>query len=113
MISKLTESDTDTEGTRTQVDAESTSSSTADSSFQTRLFGFVSNIKGHFSKMLGERGFSGAEKVLETDKPNKLFEEICVPVANSPYLSPYCASDDELKKFPPTKILVSKSGNVE
>ncbi|XP_030747220.1 hormone-sensitive lipase isoform X2 [Sitophilus oryzae] len=100
------ESDTETDGTKTSlVDMESTSSSTPDTSFQNRLYGFVSGIKGHFSKMLGERGLSGAEKLLETDRPNAVWEDLCFPVPNNPYLSPYCASDEDLKKFPPTKIL--------
>ncbi|CAG9766982.1 unnamed protein product [Ceutorhynchus assimilis] len=97
------ESDTETEGTKTEM--ETTSSSNAENSFQNRLYGFVSTIKGHFSKMLGDRGLSGAEKVLEIDNTEKLWEEMSVPVQDSPYISPYCASDDDLKKFPPTKIL--------
>ncbi|ENN72419.1 hormone-sensitive lipase isoform X2 [Dendroctonus ponderosae] len=100
------ESDTDTEGTRiSQANGASSTSSTLDNSFQTRLSGFVSTIKGHFSKMLGERGLSSSEKILESDKPDSLWDELCFPVPNDPYLSPYCASDDDLKKFPPTKIL--------
>lgn len=59
--------------------------------------------------MLGERGLSVSEKVLESDKPDSLWDELCFPVPNDPYMSPYCASDDDLKKFPPTKILVSSS----
>lgn len=101
----ILEADTDTEDTKTpQVDTESCASS-IDTSFQTKLFGFVSNIKGHFNKMLGEHG--GSDMTLETAKPNTLWEDLCFPGSNNPYLSPYCASDEDLKKFPPTKILVS------
>ncbi|XP_076257350.1 hormone-sensitive lipase isoform X1 [Rhynchophorus ferrugineus] len=97
------EADAETEDTKVpQADTESCTSS-VDSSFQTKLFGFVSNIKGHFSKMLGEHG--GSDMILETDKPNTLWDDLCFPVPNNPYLSPYCASDEDLKKFPPTKIL--------
>ncbi|XP_050315776.1 hormone-sensitive lipase isoform X2 [Anthonomus grandis grandis] len=98
--------DTDTEGTKTpHLDPESSSSSALDTSFQTRLYGFVSSIKGHFSKMMGERGIASEAKLLENDRPGKLWEELCNPVPNDPFMSPYCASDDALKQFPPTKIL--------
>ncbi|KAL1506347.1 hypothetical protein ABEB36_005730 [Hypothenemus hampei] len=106
MVQKyVLESDTDTEGNRaSQLDVETSSSST-DSSFQNRLYSFVSTIKGHFSSMLGERGLKSPEKVLDTNKPNKLWEELCDPVPSDPYMSPYCASDEELTKFPNIKIL--------
>lgn len=100
------ESDTDTDVVRgSLIDGESSSSSAIDTSFQSRLYSFVSNLKGHFSKMLGERGMNGAEKVLESDKSNSIWDEMCFPVPSDPYLSPFCASDEDLKKFPPTRIL--------
>lgn len=107
IIFSFLESDTDTEGTKISQVSEpescSSSSTVESSSIPTRLYGFVSSIKGHFSKMLGDRG---PEKVLETDNSNRLWDELCIPVPNNPYMSPYRATDEALKKFPPTKILV-------
>ncbi|XP_066257180.1 hormone-sensitive lipase isoform X3 [Euwallacea similis] len=104
------ESDTDTEGTRnSQVDPESYSSSStvqSSGSFQNRLYGFVSLIKSRFNKILGDRGFIAQQKItLDAEKPNRLWDELCIPVPNNPYMSPYCASDEYLRRFPPTKIL--------
>lgn len=103
------DSDTDTDGTKVPVlKLESTTSSqTFDSSLQMKVTSFVSNLKSRFTRLLSERHQSGAEKFLDMDRECNLLDEFKFVVPTDPYMSPYCATDDDLKRFPPTRLLVN------
>lgn len=105
------DSDTDTDGTKIPIlTHESTSSSqTFSSSIQGRMSAFVSNLKGHLENFVPKRTPSGAVKILDTDKRSNILDEFKCVIPKDPYLSPYCASDDTLKKLPPVRILVRHS----
>ncbi|CAG9832316.1 unnamed protein product [Diabrotica balteata] len=93
------------EGSTDQV--ASSLSLTNTNSLQSRVTGFVSNLKDSFTKYLGERSISEAEKLLDLDvdpTPNFL-DKLGFDVPRDPYLSPIYASEEDLKKFPPTRVL--------
>lgn len=108
------DSDTETDGTKVPtLKCESAASTTSiDTSIQTRVTTFVSNLKGRFVQLLGTRTPSGAERYLDVDRQCSLLDEFRFVVPRDPYLSPYCADPEDLKKFPPTRILVSSPGSV-
>lgn len=103
------DSDTDTDGTKIPIlTNESTSSSqTFSASIQGRMSAFVTNLKGHLGNFVPKRTPSGAVKMLDTDKHLSILDEFKCVIPKDPYLSPYCASDELLKKLPPVRILVS------
>ncbi|XP_072383529.1 hormone-sensitive lipase isoform X2 [Diabrotica undecimpunctata] len=85
----------------------SSPSLTNTNSLQSRVTGFVSNLKDSFTKYLGERSISEAEKLLDLDvdpTPN-ILDKLGFDVPRDPYLSPIYASEEDLKKFPPTRVL--------
>ncbi|XP_072383528.1 hormone-sensitive lipase isoform X1 [Diabrotica undecimpunctata] len=89
----------------------SSPSLTNTNSLQSRVTGFVSNLKDSFTKylayFLGERSISEAEKLLDLDvdpTPN-ILDKLGFDVPRDPYLSPIYASEEDLKKFPPTRVL--------
>lgn len=103
------DSDTDTDGSKIPVLTQETSSSssqTFSSSFQGRVSSLLSNLKGRFDNLIPKKSPSGAVKVLEGEKQQSWIDEFRFTVPTDPYLSPYCASDENLKKMPPIKILV-------
>lgn len=106
----MTDSDTDTDGTKVPIlTRESTSSSqTFSASIQGKMSAFVTNLRGHLENFVPKKTPSGATKLLDTDKYHNVLEEFKFVVPKDPYLSPYCASDDILKKLPPVRILVIK-----
>ncbi|CAH0560948.1 unnamed protein product [Brassicogethes aeneus] len=101
------DSDTETDGTKVPtLKHESTCSSTSiDRSLQNKVATLVSNLRGRFSKLLLERKPTGAERFLDVDRQSSMMDEFRFVVPKDPYLSPYFADDDDLKQFPPTRVL--------
>lgn len=97
----LDSSDTDTDATRVPVQSKSSQW------FQSRVAGFVAGIRGRIGSFGGNNAVSGAVKVLDGEKKKNILEEFKFSVPKDPYLSPYCADDESLRKLPPVKILVS------
>lgn len=90
------------------IKQESTSSSISlDSSLQSKVSSFVTNLRNRFNKLVGERRPTGAERYLDIDRQTNLMDEFKFYVPKDPYLSPYLASDENLKRFPPVRILVT------
>lgn len=114
------DSDTDTDGTRVPVlrYESGTSSQSLDDSIHQRVTNFVSSLKSRFSSWVTRSNTTNfdnysndsamtAEKYLDLGKPVNLVEEIKFTVPHDPYLSPFLADDEDLKRFPPVRALVS------
>ncbi|KAJ8966873.1 hypothetical protein NQ314_003267 [Rhamnusium bicolor] len=123
------DSDTETDGTKISVlKQEGPSSSTAfDYSLHNRVSSILTNLKGHFTNLLGkahtnryymgmptlnffqkgERGLTGAERILDLDveSQSRMLDKFSFPVPKDPYLSPIFASDEDLRRFPPVRVL--------
>ncbi|XP_057651044.1 hormone-sensitive lipase isoform X2 [Diorhabda carinulata] len=85
----------------------SQSLSNASNSFQSKVANFVCSLRNSFSKYLGERTASDAEKLLDLDTSPQInfVDRFCFEVPKDPFLSPIFATDEDLRKFPPTKVL--------
>uniref|UniRef100_A0A6P7FJU3 Hormone-sensitive lipase isoform X2 n=1 Tax=Diabrotica virgifera virgifera TaxID=50390 RepID=A0A6P7FJU3_DIAVI len=85
----------------------SSPSLTNTNSLQSRVTGFVSNLKDSFTKYLGDRSVSEAQKILDLDVDPHLniLDKLGFEVPRDPYLSPIYASEEDLKRFPPTRVL--------
>ncbi|KAJ8913019.1 hypothetical protein NQ315_002034, partial [Exocentrus adspersus] len=108
------DSDTETDGTRVSVVKQEKSSSSItnpDGSFHNRVSSVVSNLKSHFSKFLGAtdsaRSLTGAEKILDldVDTQSNIVDKFQFTIPKDPFLSPIFASDEDLKRFPPVRVL--------
>ncbi|CAG9859565.1 unnamed protein product [Phyllotreta striolata] len=79
-------------------------------SLQTKFTSIISNFRESFSKYLivGDRGrASEATKLLDLDVDPKssFMDKFSFDVPKDPFLSPLLAADEDLKKFPPTRVL--------
>lgn len=122
IIFHQTDSDTDTDGTtRVPVlkhesctsSVTSTAATVSDYSLRNRLTSFMAGLKGRIGGFVTTTTDSNAKSVsncagkyLDLERKNSFFKEFLVDIPKDPYLSPYCAKDDDLKLFPPTRILV-------
>lgn len=109
------DSDTETDGTRVPIlrYESGTSSQSLDDSIHQRVTNFFSNLKSRFNSWIARKNTIGssdppitAEKCLDLEKPINILEEIKFTVPHDPYLSPFLAADEDLKKFPPVRALV-------
>ncbi|EFA02512.1 hormone-sensitive lipase [Tribolium castaneum] len=112
------DSDTETDGTRVPVlkHESATSSQSIDDSLQTKVSSFVSNLKWRFNSWIAQkaqvgvdfmvpRSASAAEKYLDLDRQGNLLDEFKFTVPEDPFLSPFCAKDEDLERFPPVRVL--------
>ncbi|XP_018571617.1 hormone-sensitive lipase isoform X2 [Anoplophora glabripennis] len=96
------ESDTETDGAKISVlkqGSSSTSASNLDNSIQNRVSAMVSNLKNHFTKFLG------ATENLDVDTQSNMVDKFQFTVPKDHFLSPIFATDEDLKKFPPVRVL--------
>lgn len=116
---RFLDSDTETDGTKIAVltQESATSSQSFDNSLQNRVSSFVTNLKWRFNNWVTQKASVGVDfmsykgstavKLLDLDKQNSLLDEFKFTVPEDPFLSPFFASDDNLKKFPPVRVVVS------
>nr|CAH7726017.1 unnamed protein product [Callosobruchus chinensis] len=93
---------------QTRPESTSSSQTTFDYSFPRKLTSLVASLKGRFTKYLSDRNPSGAEKLLDIDvnyTQSSMMDRFTFTVPKNPYLSPIFATDDELQRFPPVRIL--------
>lgn len=104
------DSDTDTDGTKIAVVTSKDKVQTVEpeslfnTTVQGRVSNFVSKWKGKMTNLV--RPNSSAASILDIEREHSLLDELSFPIPNDPYLSPILASDDVLKQFPNTHILV-------
>lgn len=110
------DSDTETDGTRVPIlrYESGTSSQSLDDSIHQKVTNFVSNLRSRFSSWVARKNATEcsdsspimAEKCLDLNTPINILEEIKFTLPHDPYLSPFLACDENLKKFPPVRVLV-------
>lgn len=87
----------------------SSTSLTTTESLQKKLSTLVTNFRESFSKYLvvGEGTASDATKLLDldVDPKNSFLDKFSFDVPKDPYLSPLLADEEDLKNFPPTRVL--------
>lgn len=96
----------ETDGTKIAVLKQETISTSQDyeSTLQSRVSSIVANLRCRIGSWVTARR-SGAEVFLDTDRERNLLEDCQFTAPSDPFLSPYLASDEVLKKLPPIKIL--------
>ncbi|CAG9822960.1 unnamed protein product [Phaedon cochleariae] len=104
----ILDSDTDTDGTRISIlrnESESSASTITENSIQNKVTSFVYSMREQFTKYMQER--TAPEKLLDLDidPETALSSKFSFDVSKDPLLSPLFATDEDLKKFPPTTIL--------
>lgn len=78
----------------------------------------MSNLKWRFNSWIAQKAAAGvdfmvprsvstAERYLDLDRQGNLLDEFKFTVPKDPYLSPFCAKNEDLNKFPPVRVLVN------
>lgn len=103
------DSDTDTDGTRLTLQRKEPIPSTpsATESLQEKVSSFMSSIRGRIGEFVGFKSYSSPSLTLDTSKEMDILEGIVTCEIQNPYINPFMASDDDLRKFPPVKLVVS------
>lgn len=102
------DSDTDTDATRQpdQKGATMTSTpNTTETSIQDRVSNFITSIRGRIGEIVGLRNTDN-QGYLDTSKETDILEGICMCEVQNPYINPFIAADEDLKRFPPVKLVV-------
>lgn len=62
----------------------------------------------YYNIFSGERTQSAAERILDTEinTQSSMVDKFAFDIPKDPLLSPIFASDEDLKKYPPTRFLV-------
>lgn len=103
------DSDTDTDATKVPLFTQETCTTpqTFSENVHSRVSTFISNLKGHFERFVPKKVPSRAVRVLDVERPRSTIEEFKqISVPKDPFISPFLASDDMLRKLPAVKILV-------
>lgn len=108
------DSDTDTDGTRIPVlkqEQVPASHSNLDNSIQDRVFSFMSSIRGRIGEFVGLNNVSSTGIRFDIDKELEILEGLRPIDMQNPYMNPFEASEEQLRNFPPVKLLVTRKCN--
>lgn len=103
------DSDTDTDATRQPNQKEPTitvpTQGVSERSLQERVTNFMSSIRGRIGEFVGLKTTSN-QGCLDTSKESDILDGIFTCEVRNPYINPFIASDEDLKRFPPVKLVV-------